>query len=209
MFVCHYSFFVIHFFGNVRILHLLCHHQGSSFCAVYIQPTSLTYLKCQLNQTKPNLSQAVVTHAFNLSTQEVETGGSEFVASLVYRVNSGQPGIRREILSWKTFYTWVNSHALILFFFFVVVGLGLTLKVFDIQSRVKPTTNSFHGKKFPFDLDLLYTCFGGVNFETMNTLQIGSRKNWPNHLDHVEKELKLETERHTTRHYSINNHMVE
>jgi hypothetical protein len=35
---------------------------------------------------------AVVSHAFNLNTVEAEAGGSEFEASLFYRV-PGQPGL--------------------------------------------------------------------------------------------------------------------
>ena len=40
-------------------------------------------------------------HAFNPSTGEAEAGGSlcESEASLIYRVNSGQPGLYRETLS--------------------------------------------------------------------------------------------------------------
>jgi hypothetical protein len=37
---------------------------------------------------KNNFSRAVVAHGFNPSTWEAEAGGSEFEASLVYRVSS-------------------------------------------------------------------------------------------------------------------------
>jgi hypothetical protein len=41
-------------------------------------------------------------HAFDPSTQSRSRRISEFKARLVYRVNSGQPGLHREILSQKT-----------------------------------------------------------------------------------------------------------
>ena len=45
----------------------------------------------------------MVTPAFNPSTREAEAGGvSEFEASLIYRVSSGQPELQRETLSGKT-----------------------------------------------------------------------------------------------------------
>ena len=66
-------------------------HYTAAFHTCAWTPEVLDLLdSCPFLQIKMSVvGWAVMVHTFNSSTQEVEAGGSEFDASLEYRVNSG------------------------------------------------------------------------------------------------------------------------